>query len=197
MRVGLARWSSRGLISEVSESSTSSDWLFAFFSLLSSGSSFSCSPLLGSSGCVGCCLLLVGFLFVLRSLLASCRGWVAGSCLGGCWVRHCLRWVLGVASPVGFGATAVWVGVGGRWLLFFLRCGVVVLIFFAGGGVEGKLRMATFCVAARSTVRRLTHPDGGIVGPKSLCRPSTGHRPLSAAGRRRPVFVCGWVPWAW
>lgn len=138
--------------------------------------SLSPSFVFGASLCcgvvaVGGRLLPVGFVTVRGVGGLVVARWVGGyRCLGGGW----------------------WVG---RSVSGALRFGGSV-IFFAGGGVACILRVATLRVAHRSTVRRRTHPDGGIVGPKSHCRPSTGHRPLRAVGRRRPVFVCGWVPWA-
>lgn len=108
--------------------------------------------------------------------------------------------VVGFVTPVflpvsmGVGSTADWV------FLFVSGFRVVragVLIFCAGEGVGRNLPSATLGVALRSTGRRRTHPDGGIVGPKSHCRLSTGHRPLSAVGRRTPVFVCVWGAVGW
>ncbi len=55
---------------------------------------------------------------------------------------------------------------------------------------DSQLQGATLGATLRSTVQPRTHPDGGTAGQKSQCRSSTGHRPLSAAGRRSPVLVC-------
>lgn len=54
----------------------------------------------------------------------------------------------------------------------------------------GGLPTATFGTTRCSTIQPKTHPDGGTAGQKSRCRPSTGHRPLRAAGRRGSLLVC-------
>ncbi len=78
-----------------------------------------------------------------------------------------------------WGVTTISLVAAGSW------CGVIDL-----RGAVGGLPGVTARTTVRSTIQPTTHPDGRTAGQKSQRRPSTGHRPLRAAGRRRDVLIC-------
>lgn len=145
----------------------------------------------------GCCVVLVlklllwlgirlvGFVdppFVVGRAGEWCGGRLAG-CVAGA--------TLGVAEPESWNRTLD--------VLSFLPCGKALsrcvlaedLLAYQG---ECVLRLGLKSIFAGispcSTIQPTTHPDGGTAGQKCQCRPSTGHRPLNAVGRRGPLLVC-------